>query len=281
MFERFTERARQAVILSQDEARSLKHNYLGTEHLLLALCRGDKGDAAALALYDALSNANAIADADMPRALVRDGIEEMVGYGSGEAKSSPFTPRAKKVMELALRESLDLGHNYVGTEHLLLGLTREPEGVAARVLSSLEVEPEHLRSLVVGRMAGGIAKGSTTLAGSMPADTETPGAAFASASKGGTGKTRLGQPVAPALARYLRETRAETDAAGARRELTLNLPASDLDRLDAFCARTGAARDTLLRDALRTALDEVEGIDAGEADDGGDDTPERDTPRAG
>src|SRR5438270_10834218 len=123
MFERFTERARQVVVLAQEEARTLKHNYIGTEHILLGLLREEEGLAARV-----------LESLDITVERVRAQVVRIVG--SGEEVTSgqiPFTPRAKKVLELALREALSLGHNYIGTEHILLGLVRENEGVAARI----------------------------------------------------------------------------------------------------------------------------------------------------
>jgi ATP-dependent Clp protease ATP-binding subunit ClpC len=145
MFERFTERARKVVVLAQDEARHFNHNYIGTEHLLLGLLREDEGVAA-----QALSSLNVALDD------VREQVESIVGYGEeGTGAQAPFTPRSKKVLELALREALQLGHNYIGTEHILLGLVRESEGVAARVLSNLDVDPDKVRREVVRRLGGG------------------------------------------------------------------------------------------------------------------------------
>lgn len=143
MFERFTERARKVVVLAQEEARSLRHNYIGTEHLLLGLLREGEGVAAQVlaSLGVALDGA-------------REQVEGIVGYGEEETGGqAPFTPRSKKVLELALRESMQLGHNYIGTEHLLLGLTRESEGVAAHVLGNLDVDPDRVWREVV-RMLG-------------------------------------------------------------------------------------------------------------------------------
>src|SRR4051794_7350331 len=115
MFERFTERARQVVVLAQDEARELRHNYIGTEHLLLGLLREEDGLAARV-----------LATVDITIEEVRTQVARIVGQGDEvSAGQIPFTPRAKKVLELALREGLTLGHNFIGTEHLLLGLVRE------------------------------------------------------------------------------------------------------------------------------------------------------------
>ena len=138
MFERFTERARQVVVLAQEEARGLKHNYIGTEHLLLGLLREQEGVAA-----------RALESCGVTLAEVRDQVGRIVGYGDEVVTGQiPFTPRAKKVLELALRESLSLGHEYIGTEHLLLALTRMDDGVAARILLDFDAGPETVRSTV-------------------------------------------------------------------------------------------------------------------------------------
>ena len=139
MFERFTERARQVVVLAQEEARTLKHNYIGTEHILLGLLREEEGLAARV-----------LESLDITVERVRAQVVRIVG--SGEEVTSgqiPFTPRAKKVLELALREALSLGHNYIGTEHILLGLVRENEGVAARILLDFDADSEKIRNEVI------------------------------------------------------------------------------------------------------------------------------------
>ncbi|MDQ4144169.1 MAG: hypothetical protein M3198_10590, partial [Actinomycetota bacterium] len=139
MFERFTERARQVVVLAQEEARILKHNYIGTEHILLGLLREEEGLAARV-----------LESLDITVERVRAQVVRIVG--SGEEVTSgqiPFTPRAKKVLELALREALSLGHNYIGTEHILLGLVRENEGVAARILLDFDADSEKIRNEVI------------------------------------------------------------------------------------------------------------------------------------
>ncbi|HAW60558.1 MAG TPA: NDP-hexose 4-ketoreductase [Actinobacteria bacterium] len=145
MFERFTERARRVVVYAQEEARMLNHNYLGTEHLLLGLIREEEGVAAKV-----LENLNISLDD------VRSQVEDIVGKGTTQIVGHiPFTPRARKVFELSLREALQLGHNYIGTEHILLGLLREGEGVAARVLSNLGADLEAVRGQVVQLLGGG------------------------------------------------------------------------------------------------------------------------------
>ena len=128
MFERFTDRARRVVVLAQEEARMLNHDYIGTEHLLLGLIHEGKGVAA-----------KALDGMGITEEAVRQQVEEIVGRGQQASRSGhiPFTARAKKVLKLSLREALQLGHPYIGTEHILLGLIREGEGVAAQVLVRL------------------------------------------------------------------------------------------------------------------------------------------------
>ena len=144
MFERFTERARQVVVLAQDEARTLKHNYIGTEHILLGLLREEEGLAARV--LDTL---------DITVEEVRAQVARIVGQGDEVTTGQiPFTPRAKKVLELALREALSLGHNYIGTEHILLGLVRENEGVAARILLDFDADAERIRNEIIRMLSG-------------------------------------------------------------------------------------------------------------------------------
>ena len=139
MFERFTDRARRVVVLAQQEATDLRHDYIGTEHLLLGLIH--EGEGVAARALDALG---------ISLDAVRQKVEEMIGRGQ-EAPSGhiPFTPRAKKVLELSLRESLQLGHDYIGTEHILLGLLREADGVAAQALVSLGADLGQVRRQVI------------------------------------------------------------------------------------------------------------------------------------
>ena len=139
MFERFTDRARRVVVLAQEEARLLNHNYIGTEHILLGLIHEGEGVAA-----------KALESLDISLESVRGQVEEIIGQGgSSPSGHIPFTPRAKKVLELSLREALQLGHNYIGTEHILLGLLREGEGVAAQVLVKLGADLARVREQVV------------------------------------------------------------------------------------------------------------------------------------
>jgi hypothetical protein len=145
VFERFTEDARQVVVLAQEEARTLKHNYIGTEHILLGLLREERGVAARV-----------LGSLDITVERVRAQIVRIVGAGEEVTSGQiPFTPRAKKVLELALREALTLGHNYVASEHILLGLVRENEGVAARVLLDFDADSERIRNEVIRTLRRG------------------------------------------------------------------------------------------------------------------------------
>jgi len=145
MFQRFTERARRVVHLAQDEARLLNHNYIGTEHILLGLIHEGEGVAA-----------KALESLGISLEAVRAQVEEIIGQGqTAPTGHIPFTPRAKKVLELSLREALQLGHNYIGTEHILLGLVREGEGVAAQVLVGLGADHAQVREQVLRLLTGG------------------------------------------------------------------------------------------------------------------------------
>jgi ATP-dependent Clp protease ATP-binding subunit ClpC len=144
LFERFTDRARRVVVLAQEEARLLNHNYIGTEHILLGLIHEGEGVAA-----------KALESLSISLEAVRAQVEEMIGQGgSSPSGHIPFTPRAKKVLELSLREALQLGHNYIGTEHILLGLIREGEGVAAQVLIKLGADLSRVRQQVIQLLSG-------------------------------------------------------------------------------------------------------------------------------
>jgi ATP-dependent Clp protease ATP-binding subunit ClpC len=144
MFERFTDRARRVVVLAQEEARMLNHNYIGTEHILLGLIHEGEGVAA-----------KSLESLGISLEAVRSQVEEIIGQGQ-QAPSGhiPFTPRAKKVLELSLREALQLGHNYIGTEHILLGLIREGDGVAAQVLVKLGADLNRVRQQVIQLLSG-------------------------------------------------------------------------------------------------------------------------------
>jgi ATP-dependent Clp protease ATP-binding subunit ClpC len=151
LFERFTDRARRVVVLAQEEARLLNHNYIGTEHILLGLIHEGEGVAA-----------KALESLSISLEGVRAQVEEIIGQGgSSPSGHIPFTPRAKKVLELSLREALQLGHNYIGTEHILLGLIREGEGVAAQVLTKLGADLSRVRQQVIQLLSGYQSGGAT------------------------------------------------------------------------------------------------------------------------
>ena len=148
MFERFTDRARRVLVLAQEEARLLNHSFIGTEHILLGLIHEGEGLAA-----------KALESLGISLEAVREKVEETIGpAGSAPTGSPPFTPRAKKVLELSLREALQLGHNYIGTEHMLLGLVREGEGVAAQVLQSLGAVLPRVRQQVIQLLSGSMGR---------------------------------------------------------------------------------------------------------------------------
>ncbi|MEO5841618.1 MAG: ATP-dependent Clp protease ATP-binding subunit [Acidimicrobiales bacterium] len=169
MFERFTDRARRVVVLAQEEARLLNHNYIGTEHLLLGLIHEGEGVAA-----------KALESLGISLEAVRGQVEEIIGQGgSSPSGHIPFTPRAKKVLELSLREALQLGHNYIGTEHILLGLIREGEGVASQVLVKLGADLSRVRQQVIQLLSGYSGPGAAS-SSSAPGDK-------AGATSGGTG----------------------------------------------------------------------------------------------
>jgi ATP-dependent Clp protease ATP-binding subunit ClpC len=145
MFERFTERARRVIVLAQDEARSLGHSYIGSEHILLALIREGTG-----------AGSKALEAMQISPDAVRRQVEQITGRGQTPPKAGhiPFTPGAKKVLELSLREALQLGHHYIGTEHILLGLVREGDGVAAQVLVALGANLDRTRQQVIQTLIG-------------------------------------------------------------------------------------------------------------------------------
>ena len=149
MFERFTERARRVVVFAQEEARELNHTYIGTEHLLLGLMRDSDSVAA-----------HALRELDISQDAVREQVTEIIGRGKRSPSGHiPFTPRAKKVLELSLREALQLNHNYIGTEHILLGLVGEGEGVAAHVLIKLGGSLSRVRDKVIELAPPGTGEG--------------------------------------------------------------------------------------------------------------------------
>ncbi len=181
MFERFTDRARRVVVLAQEEARMLNHNYIGTEHILLGLIHEGEGVAA-----------KALEAMDISLESVREQVEEIIGQGT-QAPSGhiPFTPRAKKVLEYSLREALQLGHNYIGTEHILLGLIREGEGVAAQVLTNLGADLPRVRQQVIQLLNGYQGSSSSLEATQEPAAAASVPSSSPSRGRGGTPSTSL------------------------------------------------------------------------------------------
>jgi ATP-dependent Clp protease ATP-binding subunit ClpC len=187
MFERFTDRARRVVVLAQEEARMLNHNYIGTEHILLGLIHEGEGVAA-----KALESMNISLEA------VRNEVTNIIGRGqTAPAGHIPFTPRAKKVLELSLREALQLGHNYIGTEHILLGLIREGEGVAAQVLQKLGADLNRVRQQVIQLLSG--------YSGSEP------GKAGAGVGEGSSGGAREGSTILDQFGRNLTQAARDTE----------------------------------------------------------------------
>ncbi len=155
MFDRFTDRARRVIVLAQDEARMLNHNYIGTEHILLGLIHEGEGVAA-----------KALESLGISLEAVRAQVEEIIGQGQQAPTGHiPFTPRAKKVLELSMREALQLNHPYIGTEHILLGLIREGEGVAAQVLIKLGADLNRVRNQVLQLLSGFQGKQKPSTAG--------------------------------------------------------------------------------------------------------------------
>jgi ATP-dependent Clp protease ATP-binding subunit ClpC len=178
VFERFTDRARRVVVLAQEEARLLNHNYIGTEHILLGLIHEGEGVAA-----------KALESLGISLEAVRQQVEEIIGQGgSSPSGHIPFTPRAKKVLELSLREALQLGHNYIGTEHILLGLIREGEGVAAQVLVKLGADLSRVRQQVI-QLLSGYPGSQPTQGGQAPPGSEK------ATSGGGSGESASGSLV--------------------------------------------------------------------------------------
>ena len=207
MFERFTDRARRVVVLAQEEARRLDHNYIGTEHLLLGLLKEGTG-----------VGASALGSLGLSLDAVRSQIEDTIGTGEVTPPGNiPFTPRTKKVLELSLREARRLGHDYIGTEHILLGIIREGEGVAAQVLGKLDVGLDEARQAVLQRL------------GTAPAAAEEP--AWTGAAED--------MPVCPSCGRSLE---------GHLRVRILSGGEGEAFRARAvtFCDRCGAAIPTLL-----------------------------------
>jgi Clp amino terminal domain, pathogenicity island component/ClpX C4-type zinc finger len=189
VFERFTDRARRVLVLAQEEARLLGHGFIGTEHLLLGLIREEDGIAAA-----------ALRNLDISLVDVRLRVEETIGLaGSPPTGSPPFTPRSKKVLELSLRAALQLGHTYIGTEHMLLGIVQEGEGVAARVLVSLGADLSRVRQQVMRLLTGYEGAVADAPEGTSP-EMRTPGGRIVACSFCGRAPPESGQLVSGANA---------------------------------------------------------------------------------
>jgi ATP-dependent Clp protease ATP-binding subunit ClpC len=221
VFERFTDRARKVVVLAQDESRTLSHNYIGTEHILLGLIREGEGVAA-----------RALGAMGISLPGVREDVLEIVGEGPSPAPGHiPFTPRAKKVLELALREALGLGHNYIGTEHILLGLIQEGEGVAAQVLVKRGADLDRVRQTVIQLLSGYVV-------GAEQAPLEPPEPAPPP-----TGPTRAAPedfPTCPACFAPLAET-----IAGTVMDIVVDGGSEPATARIAYCGRCGAALGTI------------------------------------
>jgi hypothetical protein len=186
VFERFTERSRQVVVLAQDEARALRHNYIGTEHILLGLLREEEGLAARV-----------LESLDITLEEVRAMVRRVVGEGDEVTTGQiPFSPRAKKVLELSLREALGLGHNYIRTENIQLGIVRENDGVAARVLLDFDADAEKIRNEVIRMLSG-------------------PGQVYGGPAEGDIleGYSPESPPLAPEVVAELEKVRSEKEAA--------------------------------------------------------------------
>ena len=216
MFERFTDRARRVVVLAQEEARLLNHNYIGTEHILLGLIHEGEGVAA-----------KALESLGISLEAVRNQVEEIIGQGgSSPSGHIPFTPRAKKVLELSLREALQLGHNYIGTEHILLGLIREGEGVAAQVLVKLGADLSRVRQQVIQLLSGYSGSGSGGEGGASGGSGEKAGATAG----GSGGDSQSGSLVLDQFGRNL--TAAAREGQLDRRRLDLNEPGAGAELIE-------------------------------------------------
>jgi ATP-dependent Clp protease ATP-binding subunit ClpA len=228
MFERFTDRARRVVVLAQEEARRLNHNYIGTEHILLGLIREGEGVAA-----------KALESLGISLEAVRAQVEQRIGQGqSAPTGHIPFTPRAKKVLELSLREALGLGHDYIGTEHILLGLIREGEGVAAQVLVKLGADLSRVRQQVIQLLSGYAGKQG---AGGATGEGEQPGP-----------RTRLVRLTVPEELRELDEQIAQV-----QREMEAAIQAQDVEGAAALRDR----ERRLLADQTRREQQWLAGVD--------------------
>jgi ATP-dependent Clp protease ATP-binding subunit ClpC len=232
MFERFTDRARRVVVLAQEEARLLGHNYIGTEHILLGLIHEQDGVAAKV-----LDRLGISLDA------VRTKVEAIIGEGRGAPSGHiPFTPRSKKVLELSLREAMALGHNYIGTEHILLGLVREGEGVGATVLVSLGAELDRVRHEVIQVLSGYRASLPGTVSvsgGGFPRPRETPAAA-----KAGVEARRLAGSAAVGSQHYLLGLLRDENSMAAKALADLGVTRDALEAKLAELKPTGTSDET-------------------------------------
>jgi ATP-dependent Clp protease ATP-binding subunit ClpC len=223
MFERFTDRARTVVVLAQEEARALGHNYIGTEHLLLGLAAEGNG-----------VGATVLAEAGLTPEILRADVLRIIGDVAGRQEGQiPFTPRAKKVLEYSLREALKLSHNYIGTEHLLLAMLAEGEGVAAQILASHGFGPEETRARVMERL--GVAQGGTATVGRWRGTAGDPrflrnaGVTRASAEIGLRARQLAGRDT-QSSAHLLRAMVAATDSLAGRALASLQVTADAVDR---------------------------------------------------
>ncbi len=225
MFERFTDRARRVVVLAQEEARMLRHDYIGTEHILLGLIHEGEG-VAAIAL-DKL---------DISLGAVQEQVEEIVGPGHAAPTGHiPFTPRAKKVLELSLREALQLGHNYIGTEHILLGLIREGEGVAAQVLTALGANLDRVRETVIQLLSGSTGGTGETMPEERPPEDPLRELAEGAIPYQAGMRGPKNQPICPSCRKSLAET-----AAVETREVAAAGGESQVIKI-AYCSNCGVA----------------------------------------
>jgi ATP-dependent Clp protease ATP-binding subunit ClpA len=253
MFERFTDRARRVVVLAQEEARMLNHNYIGTEHILLGLIHEGEGVAA-----KALESLGISLDA------VRQQVEEIIGQGQ-QAPSGhiPFTPRAKKVLDLSRREAVQLGHNYIGTEHILLGLIREGDGVAAQVLVMLGADLNRVRQQVIQLIHGPPPRGGAPVTQMQARRDAVDGRLAALEQRVGTGPDT--SDLDEQIAQVCREKESAIDAkdyeqAASLRNREKELLASKAARQEQWAAGHPARPD--LAERCRQLTDEVERLRA-------------------
>ena len=242
MFERFTERARQVVVHAQEEARALRHDYIGTEHILLGVLR----DGESLAMQ-------ALASVEVTLTEARAGVVSRVGSGEQAPSGQiPFTPRAKKVLELALREALSLGHNYIGSEHILLGLVREGEGLASQVLLDFNADSQKVRNQVIRMLSGPRGRSRSRGEGIATGESSLERIGLSDALLDGAG------PVLRSLAAEIEQQFGRSADAGDLLMLLLSVPeglaARALAELGVGAERLARAVDAARRDEARSAL---------------------------